>query len=185
MASMAGFRGVLAAAAAAASLGLAGCETAAIGSYQASPATALALRSAARGQTGIGVSDFSAGQTSETFKCRGISVRVTAQDGMGRYVGDAVRQELLAAGLYGDGPVKISGSVDDVELKTVGRGAWTVALTVRSQKGDTLSKTATFEFPSSWAATQACQNAATAFPMAVQMTISSLVADPSFAQFLR
>jgi hypothetical protein len=175
---------MIAAAVLAVSGGLAGCETTASYPYQPSTRNVIALQSKAKTtelRKSVAAFDAAPGLVGRPT-CRAMGpVDVAPGKSVPQYIAEALQQELFLAGLYDVGAAKISGTVNEIKLDTVGSGSWTISVTVRSPAyPDGYTVITRYEFSSSWSAASACQNAAAAFSPAVQDLLGKIFEDKRF-----
>jgi len=165
---------------------LAGCTTAVSQRYALSDGHPQAIK--ALGITGVKFAKFE--EPAGTFRdlCRQQAfLRLADNVTHAQYIQRAFEDELKAAGAMAAGQppaVVIGGKVNRVEFGTMTGltgGFWKIGLTLTSSNGTTLDLDEDYRFEAGFAAVYACQNAADAFPRAVQHLVGKAVQSPSFA----
>lgn len=90
------------------------------------------------------------------------------------------------AGAYDQESTPVTGTVEVVDLDTLGTGTWKLAIKLRSPKRPAgYQVTTAYSFSSSFSAVSACRNAAAAFGPAVQDLLGKAVDSPEFATLWR
>jgi hypothetical protein len=82
------------------------------------------------------------------------------------------------------GPISLTGNLDQVDFSSTS-GAWSLAVTVKSSNGRTLSVAHSYDYESSFVGEKACALTAQAFGPAVQVLIGKLVHNPDFAALVK
>jgi hypothetical protein len=163
---------------------LCACESPTVQRYAASADNANVLRQS-------GLADVTLGsfvQVRFDAGCRGFG-SIEFADGLSpaEYVRRAFEDEIKAAGAHAAGrapKLEISGALERVEFSTTNGltgGEWALELSLRGSNGITQRVAETYTFRSGFAADAACQNAAAAFPRAVQNLVAKAVRGPVFA----
>ncbi len=167
---------------------LAGCETMVAPRYSVTGDNNLAVK--ALGVTGVGVGDFAAPASFDP-NCRLLGPLQIA-DGIThtQYIRKAFEEEFKIGGVYAAGPpaIMLTGTVTQMEFSSVRGvtgGVWTIALTLTSSNGRTMTATENYEFASGFAAPTACKQTAEAFAPAVQNLVGKFVRSPEFASLVR
>lgn len=157
---------------------LAGCETYTAPRYGMSADNIVALRSLS--PVRIKVSPFAEPKQFDRG-CRAAGPITAADDvGFAEYIRKALADELKVAGVYDEGAsLVLAGSVDNLAFSST-TGSWDIALTVTSSNGKSVSVKEHYEFPSAFAAVNACKRVADAYFPAVQNVIRKLVTSPDF-----
>ena len=134
----------------------------------------------------VGVGSFTATNPGQrSVSCR-VTGRIQTADGepWSEFIRKGFVDELRAANVYSEAAgVTITGNLDSIDVSTT-RGYWTLAMTVRSSNGRSMSMHETFGFPSAFAGDTACIGAAQSLAPAVQNLIGKLVRSPEFSRLV-
>jgi len=124
-------------------------------------------------------------KNTDTIGCGGVTGSrriIFADDGtLERYIKNALVKELDMADMYLPGaPIRLTGQLNAIELKTTITGEWHLDVTIRSSNGHTLTYDSYFDFPRNWSKDRGCQQAAESLVSAVQVLLRSLINHPEF-----
>lgn len=166
---------------------LSACETTTAIPYQASTQNVIsAQRTLKPANSKVTLGAFtSSGKDADKPNCRAAGqLDVAPGKSVEAFIRDAFQTELFMANGYDEAAAtSISANVDRVEVNTVGTGAWTIAMTVKSNAyPQGYSVSTTYPFASSFSAVNACKNAVAAFNPAVQELLNKVVSTPDFAK---
>src|SRR4051794_1706781 len=163
---------------------MAGCDTYAAARYSISADSVMAQRQLG-GQT-VNVGTFTAAVPGQSeIVCRAVGP-IKTPDGQpfSEYVRKALIDEIKIAGIFSENaPATITGRLNEAMFSSVA-GTWTLALTLTSNNGQSITEVETFSFTSSFAAVTACREAANAFMPAVQNLVVRLVRNPGFRRLV-
>jgi len=165
---------------------LTGCSSYAVPRYGVSVTNATALK-----QTGaaapISVGKFTAtGESKKDITCRAVGpIKTLDERPFEEYLRKALIDELQVAGIYAESaPIVLTGNLDQIDFSSQA-GKWTLAMTVKSTNGRTLTVANSHDYDTSFIGEKACALTAQAFPPAVQTLIGKLVHHPDFAGLLK
>ena len=83
-------------------------------------------------------------------------------------------------------PVVLTGMLESIDFSSgITDAAWDIALTLRSQNGQSLSVTEHYVFTSSWYGETACNETAQALMPAVQNLVGKAARHPEFSGLLK
>lgn len=172
------------AAAVAAALVAAACETTSSRPYNPSTQNILAAQSALNQSTAkVQISQFAAAPGVNTApSCRALgALEVAPGQSPVTYLQEALRQELFMAGLYAQDGTAINGEVRTLKFNSFGTGSWDIGLFVSSPSLPAGYEVAThYEFKTSFSAINACQNVIDAFNPATSDVLSKVISHPQF-----
>jgi hypothetical protein len=166
---------------------LTGCESMVAPRYSANADNNVAIK--ALRVSGVSVGKFS-GPAEFDPNCRLVGALQTA-DGLThtQYIRRAFEEEFKLAGIYAASAprVVLNGRVTKMDFSStrgVTGGEWTIALTLTSSNGATMSAAENYAFTSGFIAQTACKQTAEAFTPAVQNLIGKFVRSPEFARLV-
>jgi len=115
---------------------------------------------------------------------------IEASDGMTipEFVQDAFNDEFKFANVYSEDGVVLTGKLTEVAFsssKGMTEGWWSLALTLTSSNGNSMSVANRYDFKSGWDAITACNATADALGAAVQDLINVTVTDPQFETLIQ
>lgn len=169
---------------------LGGCVSYPVPMYSVSAENVRTLQAVQVGSVALGefsTDDFSA-------SCRGGPAEIVTASGqsIGRYVRDALREELTAAGakVAAVAPVALSGRVSPVEFSSAvdgntSVGRWRIGLDLKSSNGRAVRAGLEQEFPTAFHGQTGCQMVANALVPAVQRLLAQMFRSPEFPALLR
>lgn len=163
---------------------LAGCDTYATSRYSINADSVMALRQF-NGRT-VNVGAFTAAAPGQSeIVCRAVGpIKTPDGEPFSEYVRKALVDEMKIAGIYSPtAPISITGRLEQADFGSTS-GTWTLALTLASSNGATLTENETYKFTTSFAAVTACREAANAFMPAVQNLVARAVRNPSFQRLI-
>jgi hypothetical protein len=169
---------------------LAGCETAyTTQRYAISVDNSEVIRRTLK-NTEIGISPFTGPLTAFDAQCR-IGAPLRVADGLShtQYIQKAFEDELKVARAFSSTktPISLQGHVRHLEFSTtiVGKGgSWGIYFVLTSSNGSQLYLDEYYTFDTGYLATEACRNAAEAFPRAVQNLIRQTFSHADFPSLL-
>jgi len=137
----------------------------------------------------IGVERFSATNPDEKHSSCRLQDTVTTPKGESfeEYITNALIEELQMAGVYNpQARLKLSGNIEQVYGSSmIGNAYWLIEATVTSSNGNSLSVSTKREYPSSYLASSACNNMASAFAPTVQELIHDIITHKEFNSLIR
>jgi len=164
---------------------LTGCSSYAVPRYGVSVTNVTALKQA--GAAPVNVGKFTAtGESKKEITCRAVGpIKTPDERPFEEYVRKAVIDELQVSGIYAESaPIVLTGNLDQIDFSS-SEGKWTLAMTVKSTNGRTLSVANSHNYDTSFIGEKGCALTAQAFPPAVQTLIGKLVHHPDFAGLLK
>jgi len=166
-----------------------GCSTTNSVPYKASTSNIITIQQAL-GKTGKKVSIgniIAAKGINESPVCRLMGpVNVAPGKTLSQYIKDAFQEELFLADVYSpNAPIKISGTITNLDFSSVSPANWSISMSVKSSNLAAYSVSAKYPFNTSFDAYSACKNVANAFGPAVQTLIKKVVSHPQFTSLAR
>ncbi len=162
-----------------------GCSTYSANRYSISTDNVIALRGL-NGQT-VNVGSFSGtGDANKSeIMCRGVGpIKTPDSEAFPEYVRKALLDELRIANVHSSSaPVTLTGNLDSIDFSS-NSGNWSLALTVKSTNGKSLSLAESYKYTSSFYGETACNQTAQALMPAVQNLVGKLVRSPEFPSLL-
>ncbi|MBZ9559975.1 MULTISPECIES: hypothetical protein [unclassified Modicisalibacter] len=159
-----------------------GCSTYSANRYSPSTDNVVALRS--MNDTPINVGNFTAATPGQSeIMCRAVGP-IKTPDGkpFAEFIKKAFVDELRMAEVYSDeAPVTLKGHLDDINFSSAS-GTWSLALTVNSSNGKSMSVMETYDYSTSFYGETACNQTAQALMPAVQNLVGKVVRSPEFEQ---
>lgn len=163
---------------------LSGCSTYAASRYSSNADNVVALRALSGKMVNIG--PFSATRLGEReIMCRGVGpIKTPDGEPFSEFVRKALADELKMAGSFAvSAPVTLTGNLDAIDFSSAD-GNWSLALTVKSTNGRSMSATESYSFTTSFIGETACNQTAHALMPAVQNLVGNIVRSPQFALLL-
>lgn len=157
-----------------------GCSTYSASRYSINTDNVVAMR--ALNSKIVNVGSFSATKPGEKeIMCRGVGpIKTPDGEPFSEFVRKAFLDELKIANVYStNAPVTLTGNLDAVDF-TSASGGWSLALTVKSSNGKSLSVSENYAFTTSWNGETACNQTAQAFMPAVQNLVGKVVRSQEF-----
>lgn len=163
---------------------LAGCDSYTAQQYQSNPQNTIALQSVAASGRRATISTVTLAEGVEpTPTCRLAGpIDLGGGQSLETVIKQAFLTEFLAANVHRTNGTPLAILVTELKPDSFS-GTWTIGLQATSAKG-TLSANRVTNFSTSFTATSACNNTATAFNRALSNTILALVENPSFRSLL-
>lgn len=103
-----------------------------------------------------------------------------------KYIEDALVSELKLAGLFSpDSGAKLHGHLDYISFNSnIGAGKWQIDMTFSGDSVAPFKVNTVYPFSTNFLADIACNQVASALPVAVQELLTQLIAHPSFKQVI-
>jgi hypothetical protein len=163
---------------------LSGCSTYSAARYSSNADNVVALR-ALNGKV-VNVGAFSATKPGEReIMCRGVGpIKTPDGEPFSDFVRKALVDELKLAGAFSaTAPVTLTGNLDAIDFSSAS-GSWSLALTVRSSNGKSMTASEQYAFTSSFYGETACNQTAQALMPAVQNLVGQFVRSSEFTSLL-
>jgi hypothetical protein len=162
------------------SIVISGCSTYAAARYSISADNVVALRSLNGRQINVGAFTSTTPGQSEIM-CRGVApIKTPDGEPFADFVRKALLDELRVANLYfPNAQVTVTGNLDSIDFSSTG-GGWSLALTVRSSNGKSMTASEDYSYTSSWNGETACNQTAQALMPAVQDLVGKVLRSPEF-----
>ena len=164
---------------------LSGCSTYAAQRYSISADNVTALR--ALGGKTLNVGSFTSSQPGlKEIMCRGVGpIKTPDGEPFADFIRKALIDELRMANAYAvNAPITLTGNLTQIDFSS-NSGNWTLALTVSSSNGKSLTITENYPYTTSFYGETACNQTAQALMPAVQNLVGKVVRSPEFLTLLQ
>ncbi|MEY8689168.1 MAG: hypothetical protein AB9M53_04705 [Leptothrix sp. (in: b-proteobacteria)] len=154
--------------------------------YGISSSNVEALRNSTFSQQKIAVAPFTTFSPGlDSISCRA-NGPVKPADGVTyeKYIQEAFVSEFKIAGVYAqDASIRLQGRLDSIDFgSNIGSGKWQIEMTFSSENVAPFKVNTIFPFSTNFIADVACNQVASALPLAVQQLVGQVVSNPSFKQ---
>ncbi|OLO10358.1 hypothetical protein BTW10_15040 [Chromohalobacter japonicus] len=159
-----------------------GCSTYSANRYAVSTDNVVALRSLDGMPVSVG--NFTASTPGESeIMCRAVGpIKTPDSKPFSEFIRKAFVDELRMAEVYSDtAPVTLTGKLENIDFSSAG-GTWSLALTVDSSNGESMSVSETYDYTTSFYGETACNQTAQALVPAVQNLVGKVVRSPEFTK---
>jgi hypothetical protein len=162
-----------------------GCSTYSAARYSISPDNDIALRSLNGKVVNVGAFG-SATPGQKEIMCRGVGpIKTPDGEPFSEFVRKALLDELRIANAYSvSAPATLTGNLDGIDFSSAG-GSWSLALTVNSSNGKSMSVSETYPYTTSFFGETACNQTAQALMPAVQNLVGKIVRAPEFVNLVQ
>ena len=163
-----------------------GCSTYAIPRYSISADNLSELRKIKSAPVALGSFKTVGPDVADSIICRAVGpVKTPDGETFAEYIKKALASELTLAEKYdANSSVVITGSLTALNFRS-DVGEWTMALSLQSSNGQTMSVAEKYNYGFNWSAIVACDQTAQAALAAVQNLIHTAVSDVAFRALMR
>jgi hypothetical protein len=141
-----------------------------------------------RGQTTVAVGEFSAAEPGRSeITCRAAGpIKTPDGEPFEQFIRKALIADMTIAEVYSPiAPVILKGRLDSIDFSSLTDAGWSIALTILSSNGKSISVQEVYLFKSGFDAMTACRETATALMPAVQNVVNKVIRHPDFPTLIR
>lgn len=158
-----------------------GCSNMAVNRYLVSTDNVIALRSMNGNALNIGVFTATTPEQKDIWCRGGAPIKTPDGEPFSEYIRKAFLDEMKIANAYSPtAPVTLTGNLDAIDFSST-NGNWSLALTVNTSNGKSMTVAESYAYSPSFIGETACNQTAQAFMPAVQNLVGKVVRSPEFA----